>query len=128
MCCRWALARANRRRALHFPLRAALNAGDGYRGARFIGSHLVDVLLARGDEVHAVDNFLGWRAKQTLAGGPRLDLEHSGRLVLGGDRVAAARTTEQVMQDPSDEPDPAEQQVRERRDEEPQDHERDGRR
>ncbi|HYK07324.1 MAG TPA: NAD-dependent epimerase/dehydratase family protein, partial [Gaiellaceae bacterium] len=33
-------------------MRAAVTGGAG-----FIGSHVVDALVARGDEVHVVDNF-----------------------------------------------------------------------
>ncbi len=35
-------------------------------GAGFIGSHLVDALIARGDEVHVIDNFLGGRYDERL--------------------------------------------------------------
>ena len=40
-------------------------------GAGFIGSHLVDVLLARGDEVHVVDN-LATGSRENLASGATL--------------------------------------------------------
>src|SRR5689334_1176224 len=40
-------------------------------GAGFIGSHLVDALLARGDEVHVVDNF-STGSRDNLASGAEL--------------------------------------------------------
>lgn len=35
-------------------------------GAGFIGSHIVDALVARGDEVHVVDNYAGGRHEERL--------------------------------------------------------------
>lgn len=35
-------------------------------GAGFIGSHLVDALVARGDEVHVVDNAIAWNQHERL--------------------------------------------------------------
>lgn len=49
-------------------------------GAGFIGSHVVDALLARGDEVHVVDNFATGR-RENLNGGARLH-EHDIRASL----------------------------------------------
>jgi UDP-glucose 4-epimerase len=40
-------------------------------GAGFIGSHVVDALLARGDEVHVIDN-LSTGSRENLAGGAEL--------------------------------------------------------
>ncbi|MBI4172158.1 MAG: NAD-dependent epimerase/dehydratase family protein, partial [Actinobacteria bacterium] len=36
-------------------------------GAGFVGSHVVDALLARGDEVHVVDNFATGRREHVSA-------------------------------------------------------------
>lgn len=57
-------------------------------GAGFIGSHLVDALLARGDEVHVVDN-LATGSRENLASGVELhelDIRDEG-LALLGERV-----------------------------------------
>lgn len=35
-------------------------------GAGFIGSHIVDALLARGDEVHVIDNYIGGKYEDRL--------------------------------------------------------------
>ena len=47
-------------------MRAAVTGGAG-----FIGSHVVDALVARGDEVHVVDNFATGR-RENLNGAATL--------------------------------------------------------
>jgi len=46
-------------------------------GAGFIGSHMVDLLLARGYRVRAIDNLVGGRERNLAhhAGNPDLDFE-----------------------------------------------------
>jgi UDP-glucose 4-epimerase len=54
-------------------------------GAGFIGSHLVDALLARGDEVHVVDN-IATGSRENLASGAELhelDIRDEGLQLLG---------------------------------------------
>src|SRR5256885_6028692 len=60
----WSIAQAVARRERAYdtrPMRAMVTGGAG-----FIGSHLVDALLARGVEVHAVDN-LSTGSRENLA-------------------------------------------------------------
>ena len=35
-------------------------------GAGFIGSHIVDALIGRGDEVHVIDNYAGGKREDRL--------------------------------------------------------------
>src|SRR5215207_2426196 len=44
-------------------------------GAGFIGSHVVDALLARGDEVHVVDNFATGKRENVPAEAALHDLD-----------------------------------------------------
>jgi UDP-glucose 4-epimerase len=62
-------------------------------GAGFIGSHLVDALLERGDEVHVVDNLATGR-RENLSGDAELH-EHDIRMPLGP--VFAVVRPEQVF-------------------------------
>jgi UDP-glucose 4-epimerase len=52
-------------------------------GAGFIGSHVVDALLARGDEVHVLDNLATGR-RENLAGGAEL---HEGDIRSDADKL-----------------------------------------
>lgn len=62
-------------------------------GAGFIGSHIVDALVARGDEVHVIDNYIGGRrddrfnAKATYHEVDVRDYEKIAPIISGADYV-----------------------------------------